>query len=674
MLRGAPSWRGFSPRTPPTWAFDRRKAWIKRTICSRPSIVQPAALSEFDSSSRVFRSSFPRADDTAFRTNAWLHGVAASAGELRPLVPTLLHAFAHAAKEDSVGGVSVLPDQVGGAEVRRSYRALYHGARAMAASLRELGVGKGDRVLLVLPTCAEFLEAFFAVQLLGAVPVPSYPPAILERAGEALRRLRLVLTSSGARVCVTNKRIRPLLGELALGADGAQTIAVVEALAGGDARAVERPRVRPDDPAFIQYTSGSTDRPKGVLLTHGNLVANIHAIGQAVRMSRADSVFSWLPLYHDMGLIGGLLTSVYWRLELTLMSPPAFLADPLRWLREMTRVRATLCAAPNFAYSLCVKRAAGAALDGIDLAGWRVALNGAEPVNPQTVRDFHRVFGPRGFRSEAMLPVYGLAEVSLAAAFPSVSEPPRWERVDRAQLAAGHAVVSSGAGSMEVTSVGRAVPGHAIAVVDEHGAPLPDREVGHVVVSGPSVMGGYFGDAAATEAVLEGDTLWTGDLGYRVDGELFVTGRAKDIIIVRGRNYYAEDLERVAAGVDGVRPGGVVAFGVYDEDAATELVVLVCETALAAEPDRLALVRRVAAEVSAAIAIPLDEVVLTRPGSIPKTPSGKAQRSLCRQLHLAGELGRPRNSKLATALVFARSSAGYLASTTRRLLRRRPPD
>jgi acyl-CoA synthetase (AMP-forming)/AMP-acid ligase II len=443
----------------------------------------------------------------------------------------------------------------------------------------------------------------------------------------------------------------------------------------GRAADAPKPRAVGEDPAFIQYTSGSTGHPKGVLLAHENLVSNIHAIGQASRIGRKDVVVSWLPLYHDMGLIGALLFSIYWRMPLVLMPPTAFLLKPSRWLWAIHRHRGTMSPAPNFGYALCVKRVRPQEREGLDLSCWRLAMNGAEPVNVRTVVDFQRTFAPHGFQTLAMLPVYGLAESSLAVTFPDPGEPLRFEVVDRAALAAGQAVIARGAGSTAIMSVGRAVPGHEVVVVDERGNPVAEREVGHIVVRGPSVMQGYFRDEAATELVMVDGWLWTGDLGYVSHGELFVTGRAKDLIIVRGKNHYAEDLEAVAERIEGVRAGGVAAFGIYDEGRAQDLVVMVCESRTEKESARLALVEKIATTVQQHCGIHVDEVVLVPPGTIPKTSSGKRQRALCRELYLRNELLQNRTGKLRLALVFARSGAGFLAAKARRLLtRRRAPD
>jgi acyl-CoA synthetase (AMP-forming)/AMP-acid ligase II len=622
--------------------------------------------------SRIFRSSFPESEWTGFRTQSWKGGTPVAAGDLRPLHPTMLHAFAQAAKLDTKTGITLIPENENDPEEQRSYRHIYHAATRYAGALSELGVRKGDRVLLVLPTSFEFVISFFAVELVGAIPVPSYPPALLERAELALDRLCHVAKHAGAAYCITNRTLKPLLGELALRVGEMRHIVCAEDLDAGDPEKAPKARAHADDPAFIQYTSGSTGHPKGVLLLHQNLVANIHAIGQALRINRNDVGVSWLPLYHDMGLIGVLLFCVYWRLPLALMAPTTFLLRPARWLQTIHKHKGTLSAAPNFAYGLCVKRVRQSERVDLDLSSWRLALNGAEPVNLRTLVDFERTFAPHGFQKSSFLPVYGLAESSLAVTFTRPGEPLRYQVVDREQLAAGHAVDGDGQGTLAVVCVGGPIPGHDVQVLDEHGDPLPEREVGHVVVSGPSIMHGYFREKEATDKILRNGMLWTGDLGYFADGQLYVTGRAKDLIIVRGRNHYAEDLERVAERVEGVRPGGAAAFGIYDNDKATDLVVIVCETKIV--ESRAQVAETVAERVLADTGVTVDEVVMVPPGTIPKTSSGKRQRALCRELYLKNELVASKTGKLRLMMVFARSGAGLLLSKARRLMARRAPD
>jgi len=623
--------------------------------------------------SRVFRSSFPSEFAADFRTRSWEDGVARSAEELRPLHPTLLHAFAMAAKHDATTGVTLVQEDPSAPDLHRSYRELYHAAMRVAGALAKLGVKKDECVLIVLPTSFEFIISFFGVQLAGGIPVPTYPPGALEKTEQSLTKLQLLAADSQASTCISNQQLKPLLGSLPLGSKWLNDVVAVEDLLLGSKS--DAPKVRPQssDSAFIQYTSGSTGNPKGVLLTHGALVSNLHAIGQASRINRKDVMVSWLPLYHDMGLIGGPLNTIYWRIPLVLMSPTAFLRRPIRWLSAIHRYKGTMAASPNFGYELCCRRIKPEDRQGLDLSSWRIAYNAAEPVNFRTVVNFQRAYEPHGFRPTTMMPVYGLAEASLAVTFTRVGTL-HHEVVDRAMLATGKAVKSTGRTSTAVVGVGTPVPGHVALVVDTNGAPLPEREVGHIVVRGPSLMKGYFRNPEATQAVLRDGWLWTGDLGYYSEGQLYVTGRAKDLIIVRGRNHYAEDVERTVERIPAARGGGVVAFAVYDEEAATDLVIIVCETKETGDAARLELIEEIGERVSTECGVQVDEVVLVQPGTIPKTSSGKRQRALCRELYLKNELVPKRTGKLSLMRVYARSRAGYVVARMRRMLSRRSPE
>ena len=651
-----------------------------------------------DEVSRVFRSSFPEAERTDFRTGSWRIAVPTGPEDLKVLHPTVLHAFATAAKLEEKIGVTLLKDDEEQPEEHRSYRKLYEQSKLLAAGLDKLGVKRGDRVLLVLPTSFEFILSFFAVQRLGAIPVPSYPPALLERAEVALERIQHIGRHSRSSICLTNKLLLPLLGSLGEQVESIQQIVPVERLLEGRATAAPKARAHPGDSAFLQDTSGSTGHPKGVLLSHHNLVANIHAAGQGLQVNRRDVVVSWLPLYHDMGLIGGLLFAFYWRLPCVVMSPNAFLLAPARWLWAIHHHKGTLAAAPNFAYGLCTKRVRPRERHGRDLSSWRCALNGAEPVNWRTVEEFGAAFEPHGFRPETMYPVYGLAEATVAVTFPRPGERLRTRTLDRGALASGFVrdVVVPGtadttapgadtgegpgtapiSGATTLVGCGRAVPGHEVGVVDAEGNAARLGEVGHVLVRGPSLMLGYFEDPKATRGVLRDGWLWTGDLGFLDDGgALYITGRAKDLIIIRGKNHYAEDVERVMERVDGVRQSGSVAFAVYDEEKATDLVVGICETKVSDDHEREALVVQLSDKVSAECGLTLDEVVLVPPGTLPKTSSGKRQRALCRQRYLEDALVQKKASKLRLALVFVRSGRGFLALLQRQLARRlRAPE
>jgi acyl-CoA synthetase (AMP-forming)/AMP-acid ligase II len=635
--------------------------------------------------SAVFRSSFPAERSTgSFRTGAWALGVARTEDELKPLHPTMLHALSAAARLSPERGIALIPEDEDEADGFLSYADLYAKGRAVAGALQAKGFRRGDRALLVMPTGADLIIAFFGVQLAGGIPVPSYPPAALEKTELALERLKHIAKHSGAKACLASASLIPLLGEVALSVKSIDHLRTVQSLLDEKARPAKAHAVS-SDPAFIQYTSGSTGNPKGVLLTHRNLAANVHAIGQALKIRRTDVTVSWLPLYHDMGLIGVLLFSVYWRLPLALMPPTAFLMRPVRWLQAISKYKGTLSPAPNFAYALCAKRIRPRDREGLDLSTWRLALNGAEPVNLRTLRDFTEAFAPHGFKASALYPVYGLAESSLAVTFPDLHSGSRlknasvgdWVRhlvVDRTELAAGRVVERKGQGTMAVVSVGRSVPGHEVLVVDDKGRPLKERSVGHVIARGPSVMKGYYADAEATAKVLRSGWLWTGDLGFFDAGELFITGRAKDLIIIRGKNFYAEDLERIAERIERVRPGGAVAFGVYDEERAADVSVMVCETKVEDAAQRQVLAGQVSEQVATQSGLVLDEVVLVPPGTVPKTSSGKRQRALTRQLYLEHELVPKRTGTLKLAWVFARSGAGLLSLLKRRITGRREPD
>ncbi len=548
---------------------------------------------------------------------------------LRPIHDTLLGAYAAAARQAAGLGITLVSENDRDGEELRSYEALFRTSTRMAGALAARGVVRGERVLILLPTSFDFVTVFFAIQMLGAIPVPAYPPTSF-RVKTGLERLYHIARHSGTRWCVTDGELLPVLDEMSARTKGVCRLVTIEELDGDPARESSA-TVSGEDLALIQYTSGSTGNPKGVVLTHRSLTANIHAIGQSVEVRPGDVVVSWLPLYHDMGLIGTLLFSIYWQLPLVMMSPRAFLARPSRWLRAIHRHRGTLSPAPNFAYQLCAKRKRVADCQGLDLSSWRVAFNGAEIVSHRTLDEFTQAFAPHGFQKRAFFPVYGLAEATLAVAFPAHGQIPREERIDRRALAAGRAVptTASGEESLTLVSVGQAMPGHEVRVVDDTGHAYAERFVGHVIASGPSVMQGYDGDHEWTHAVLRDGWLWTGDLGCFADGQLFITGRAKDMIISRGDNYYAEDIERVAEGVDGV--GAAVAFSVYDEQAAKESAVVICETARRTAEERGFLVDAVAAAVLESSGLKVDEVVLIGRGQLPRTSSGKKQRSLSRQ-------------------------------------------
>ncbi|HEX9187139.1 MAG TPA: AMP-binding protein, partial [Vicinamibacteria bacterium] len=483
-------------------------------------------------------------------------------------------------------------------------------------------------------------------------------------------RQSAILKDAGVRLLVTIPRARPVASLLKAAVPTLAELVTADELA--EARLpLGGPEGHGSDPAFIQYTSGSTGQPKGVLLTHDNLLANIRAIGAGLEVRPTDVGVSWLPLYHDMGLIGAWLTCLHHGLPLTLLSPTAFLARPERWLWAIHQRQATLSAAPNFAYELCARRIPDAALEGLDLSSWRVALNGAEPVSPGTLDRFARRFAPCGFRPEAMMPVYGLAECSVALAFPPVGRAPKVDRVAREPFqreGRAEEAPPADATALEFVSAGRELAGHEVRLVDDAGADVPERVVGRLVFRGPSATSGYYRNPEATAAItLPGGWLDSGDLAYRAGGEIHVCGRKKDLIIKGGRNLVPQEIEEAAADVPGIRRGCVVAIGVENPALGTEALVVVAETRARGEEERQALARSVTERVAEAVDVPPDTVVLVEPGTVPKTSSGKVRRAATRALYLEGALGRPGRTTLGQK---ARLASAFLGESARPLLAR----
>ncbi len=549
-------------------------------------------------------------------------------------------------------------------ELPVSYGRLRDEAAAVAFGLRERGVAPGDTVALMLPTGLDFLRSFFGILLLRAIPVPIYPPVRLDRLDEYARRQSAILRDAGVALLVTIARARPVASLLRPSVPSLVAVVTADELADAGGRLAQSD-ARPDDPAFIQYTSGSTGEPKGVLLTHANLLSNIRAIASGLEMRPDDVGVSWLPLYHDMGLIGAWLNCLHNGLPLTLMPPTAFLARPERWLWAMHERRATLAAAPNFAYELAARRIPDTAIEGLDLSSWRVALNGAEPVSPGTLERFTRRFSTCGFRPGAMTPVYGLAECSVGLAFPPIGRGPRIDKVARdAFQHAGRADAASpgDASALEFVSAGRALPGHEIRIVDDACAEVADRVVGRLVFRGPSATSGYFRNPQATAAIMLADGwLDSGDLAYRADGEIHVCGRRKDLIIKGGRNLVPQEIEEAAAEVAGIRRGCVVAFGVPSASLGTEALVVVAETRASDPAERARIESAVTERVAAAAEAPPDQVVLVAPGGVLKTSSGKVRRAATRDAFLAGELGGRSRTTLAQKLRLGAAAASDLA-------------
>ena len=505
-----------------------------------------------------------------------------------------------------------------GTETTITYGRLRDEAAAVAGGLRERGVAPGDTVALMLPTGLDFLAAFQGILLAGGIPVPIYPPARLDRLEEYAARQSAILADAGVKVLLTVARARAVAALLRPRVPSLRDVATVRELADEGASWLE-PAGRGSDPAFIQYTSGSTGAPKGVLLTHANLLANITAVGAALRMTPVDVGAIWLPLYHDMGLIGSWLFCMHAGLPIAIQSPLSFLSRPERWLWTIHDRRATLSPAPNFAYELCVKKIPDRALEGLDLsslAGRAERRGAGEPGDHRSLREALRALRlpPRGddagVRAGREL---GGGVLSAARAADRSSIPSSARSFERERRAAPWS--GNGAAPLRFVSVGPAVQGHEVRIVDDAGREVADRTVGRLVFRGPSMTSGYFHKPEATAAIrVEGGFLDSGDLAYRADGEFYVTGRRKDLIIKAGRNLVPQEIEEIASTVEGIRKGCVVAFGIARPALGTEELVIVAETRASRPAAREALQAKVIERVATAIGVPPDTVVLARAG------------------------------------------------------------
>ncbi len=527
-----------------------------------------------------------------------------------------------------------------------TYRSLKQGAEAVAAGLRQKDLEPGQTVAIMLPTSREYFFSFFGILLGGGIPVPLYPPVRPTQIEEHLRRHRGILGNAQATMLITVPKAQQLARLLKAQVEGLRSVVTVQELT-SDVGEFNALPLQPQDIAFLQYTSGSTGDPKGVVLTHANLLANIRAMGEAVQADSTDVFVSWLPLYHDMGLIGAWFGSLYYACQMVLMSPLAFLARPELWLWTIHRHRGTLSPSPNFGYELCLRKIDDRDIKGLDLSSWRIAFNGAEPVSPETVQHFSERFSQYGFRPKAMTPVYGLAESSVGLAFPPLDRGPVIDRIKREPLiSSGQAVpaLETDTKALRFVACGRPLPGHQIRIVDPTDRELPERQEGRLQFRGPSVTSGYFRNPGETRRLFHGDWLDSGDLAYMAGGDVYLTSRVKDIIIRGGRNIYPYEMEEAVGEIPGIRKGCVAVFGSTDPASGTERLVVLAETRETDSETLKQLRTRIINVAVDLLAMPPDDVVIAPSHTVLKTSSGKIRRAASREFYEQGRIGKRRRA------------------------------
>lgn len=534
-----------------------------------------------------------------------------------------------------------LQNEKGGEEIL-TYAQLLSNSLKIANALKTRGLKPGETVAIMQPTQLGFFYTFFGVLLASAIPVPIYPPLRPHQLESYAKQEAKILNNAEIRFLVTFEQAE-LLSRLLQGfIPSLKAVVTVDDLLKSGNSLILPLSAKKDDIGLIQYTSGSTNTPKGVVLTHYNLLSNIRAFGKAVQISPEDIAVSWLPLYHDFGLIGLVLGTLYYGCPLVLFSPLTFLSHPEKWLWAIHLHRGTLSAAPNFAYELCVRKIDVETLAGLDLSSWRIAANGAETIYPKTYERFVEKFKRFGFKTESFYPVYGLAESTVGLAVSPLHRPPRVDTIDRIAFEKEKQAIPlephSPNEKLEIMSCGKPLPGHFIRVVDAQFQPLPERRIGQLQFQGPSSMQGYYNNPAATAEARCGNWFNTGDFAYMADGEIFITGRQKDLIIKAGRNIYPSVLEEIVSDVPGVRRGCAIAFSVNDKETGTESIVLVAETSEKNKARRAALRTAITDALVNALDLAPDQIIFVAPRTVPKTSSGKLQRSACKTMYLEGKL------------------------------------
>ena len=556
--------------------------------------------------------------------------------------PTLLHAVRQRAA-DTPDARAIIHESSQEPAYEVTHLELWRRVLSVAGQVGATGQ-TGDRVVLLFPSGPEFVVAFLGCLLARRIAVP----AALQRNERALERTVAIVRDAGAHLIVTTESMVPNLQAVVQDVrltDGA-TPAVIAANGSGSEAAEDRIDCTSDDIAFLQYTSGSTAHPKGVMVAHENISNNLQHIFREFGGSRPNVLVNWLPVFHDMGLIGGILAPLYGGWPTVLMSPGEFVQRPIKWLKLITKYGATISGGPNFAYDACIARVPDRHLESLDLTSWRVAFNGAEQIRAETVDRFAAKFARCGFDANAVFPCYGLAESTILVTCKGVAH--RYDRVtlDREALKEGRIVESQS--GRAVSACGGPTPDHDVAVVNpDTKQRCSENEVGEVWVSGPSVCRGYWArdedTLAAFSAELEGDRdkkfLRTGDLGLFRGGQLYITGRIKNIVIIRGLNYSCEDIEDLAqSSHPAVATATGAAFGLEGPTGEELIVAQEINRGYVDTLDREEVVAAIQESIVLHYGVRANEVVLVQPGKLPRTTSGKIQRQKTRDLYAASKL------------------------------------
>jgi fatty-acyl-CoA synthase len=560
----------------------------------------------------------------------------------KPKPATLIQAVEALADDRARGFVFVQPD---GTERFCSFHEIHAESVRRGAHFVARGLRKGDRLAMVIPEPDEFVLSFLGAMFAGVVPVPIHSQVSARNVDAYADSLAHILRAADAAGMVTSPSIRPLVEPGLARHTGAGARGPARALMSTGELATTAPgplrvAVDPQDLALLQFTSGSTSRPKGVMVSHANLAANARAfmLDGLEADDRIDKGVTWLPLFHDMGLIGFVVGPLFTNVPCVFLPSGRFVRSPLVWLETIHRHRGTITYAPNFAYALVAKRLKERDLAGLDLSCLRVVGCGAEPIQAQSLRDFAAKLAPTGFDARTLTPSYGMAEATLAVTLTPHRHGLGTDSVE---------VAGTRGAPQEIVDCGVPLPGSQVAVIDETGSRLPDRQVGEIVVRGPSVSAGYYQEPELTRRTFRpiagSDEVWlhTGDLGYLVDGHLFVCGRIKDMIVIRGRNYYPQDIEWVVGDLPGIRQGNVVAFGVNVDGSGQianggEEQLVVC--AEGASVHAASLANAIAASLAATFALAAYRIQIVPSGTLPRTSSGKLQRAKARAMFIDGAL------------------------------------